>query len=328
LFPETHQVWAETEQRYGQRIRALSPEHRSVEAWVARHGIDGFRAAVEARQGCCSVRKVEPLRRALAQASAWITGLCAEQSADRAVTAYAALDPAYHLLKVNPLLDWTRERVLDFVRQHDIPYNRLHDRGFLSIGCAPCTRAVAAGEPERAGRWWWEQDEKKECGCIATMRLPPASSAGSRWQPQQIRNNAVHGVISAGRAGEAFAGAKNAPHRLSQLAQLEAESIYILREAIAESDNPVLLYSIGKDSAVLLHLALKAFHPGKPPFPLLHIDTTWKFREMIAFRDRRARELGLDLIVHTNAEGLARGINPVTHGPELHTDVMKTQALR
>jgi 3'-phosphoadenosine 5'-phosphosulfate sulfotransferase (PAPS reductase)/FAD synthetase len=96
-------------------------------------------------------------------------------------------------------------------------------------------------------------------------------------------------VISAGRADEAFAGAKNAPHRLSQLAQLEAESIYILREAIAESDNPVLLYSIGKDSAVLLHLALKAFHPGKPPFPLLHIDTTWKFREMIAFRDRRAR---------------------------------------
>jgi phosphoadenosine phosphosulfate reductase len=164
LFPETHQVWAETEQRYGQRIRALSPEHRSVEAWVARHGIDGFRAAVEARQGCCSVRKVEPLRRALAEASAWITGLRAEQSADRAVTAYAALDPAYHLLKVNPLLDWTRERVLDFVRQHDIPYNRLHDRGFLSIGCAPCTRAVAAGEPERAGRWWWEQDEKKECG--------------------------------------------------------------------------------------------------------------------------------------------------------------------
>ena len=138
----------------------------------------------------------------------------------------------------------------------------------------------------------------------------------------------MHGVISAGRADEAFAGAKNAPHRLSQLAQLEAESIYILREAIAESDNPVLLYSIGKDLAVLLHLALKAFHPGKPPFPLLHIDTTWKFREMIAFRDRRARELGLDLIVHTNAEGLARGINPITHGPELHTDVMKTQALR
>jgi sulfate adenylyltransferase subunit 2 len=116
--------------------------------------------------------------------------------------------------------------------------------------------------------------------------------------------------------------------RLTHLDRLEAESIHILREVVAEAENPVLLYSIGKDSSVLLHLAQKAFHPGKPPFPLLHVDTTWKFREMIAFRDRRTRELGLDLIVHINEEGLARGISPVTHGSELHTDVMKTQALR
>jgi len=115
---------------------------------------------------------------------------------------------------------------------------------------------------------------------------------------------------------------------LSHLDQLEAESIHILREAVAESDNPVLLYSIGKDSSVLLHLALKAFYPGKPPFPLLHIDTTWKFCEMIAFRDARARDLGLKLIVHTNRDGLARGINPIDSGSQLHTDVMKTQALR
>src|SRR6516225_3695413 len=114
----------------------------------------------------------------------------------------------------------------------------------------------------------------------------------------------------------------------THLAQLEAESIHIIREAVAESDNPVMLYSIGKDSSVLVHLALKAFYPAKPPFPLLHVDTTWKFREMIAFRDRRVRELGLDLIVHTNADGLKRGINPVASGSELHTDVMKTQALR
>jgi sulfate adenylyltransferase subunit 2 len=119
-----------------------------------------------------------------------------------------------------------------------------------------------------------------------------------------------------------------ARHPLKRLQELEAESIHIFREAVAESDNPVLLYSIGKDSSVLLHLALKSFYPGKPPFPLLHVDTTWKFREMIAFRDARAREHGLSLIVHTNQDGLARGINPITHGSELHTDVMKTQALR
>jgi sulfate adenylyltransferase subunit 2 len=116
--------------------------------------------------------------------------------------------------------------------------------------------------------------------------------------------------------------------QLTHLQQLEAEGIYIIREAVAECSDPVMLYSIGKDSAVLLHLALKAFAPGKLPFPLVHIDTTWKFRDMIAFRDQRARELGLKLIVHVNQDGLARGINPITHGSEIHTDIMKTQALR
>jgi sulfate adenylyltransferase subunit 2 len=116
--------------------------------------------------------------------------------------------------------------------------------------------------------------------------------------------------------------------RLTHLQRLEAESIHILREVVAESENPVLLYSIGKDSSVLLHLVQKAFYPAKPPFPLLHVDTTWKFRDMIAFRDQRAQELGLDLIVHVNEDGVARGINPLTHGSEVHTDIMKTQALR
>jgi sulfate adenylyltransferase subunit 2 len=115
---------------------------------------------------------------------------------------------------------------------------------------------------------------------------------------------------------------------LTHLQQLESESIHIIREAVSESDNPVMLYSIGKDSSVLLHLALKAFYPAPPPFPLLHIDTGWKFRDMIAFRDQRARELGVRLIVHTNQDGLARGISPLTHSSELYTDVMKTQALR
>jgi phosphoadenosine phosphosulfate reductase len=164
LFPETHGVWAATEQRYGRRIAAVFPEPSQVEAWVARHGIDGFRASIEARHGCCAARKVAPLGRALAGAEAWISGLRAEQSAERATTPYAAFDPARCLFKLNPLLDWTRERVVDFVRDHRIPYNPLHDRGFRSIGCAPCTRAIAPGEPERAGRWWWEQDGKKECG--------------------------------------------------------------------------------------------------------------------------------------------------------------------
>jgi sulfate adenylyltransferase subunit 2 len=115
---------------------------------------------------------------------------------------------------------------------------------------------------------------------------------------------------------------------LSHLDQLEAESIHIIREVAAECAKPVMLYSIGKDSAVMLHLARKAFHPGRLPFPLLHVDTTWKFRDMIAFRDRTARELKLDLLVHINQDGLDRGIGPISHGSALHTDVMKTEGLK
>jgi sulfate adenylyltransferase subunit 2 len=115
---------------------------------------------------------------------------------------------------------------------------------------------------------------------------------------------------------------------LTHLRRLEAESIHILREVAAEFRRPVMLYSIGKDSSVMLHLAMKAFYPGRPPFPLLHIDTTWKFHEMIEFRDREAARLGLDLIVHVNEEGLKRGISPIEHGSQVHTDVMKTEGLK
>jgi len=116
--------------------------------------------------------------------------------------------------------------------------------------------------------------------------------------------------------------------RLTHLERLEAESIDIMREAVSESEKPVMLYSIGKDSSVMLHLAMKAFHPSRPPFPLMHVDTTWKFREMIEFRDRTARTLGLNLLVHINPEALALGINPFTHGSAVHTDVWKTQGLK
>ena len=175
LFPETHAVWAETERRYGKRIRGFSPDHRRVEELVARDGIQGFRSSIAARHACCFVRKVEPLGRALAGATAWITGLRADQSEGRSKVKFVSFEEGRGIIKVNPLLDWSRPQVIDFVRLHRIPYNALHDRGFLSIGCAPCTRAVAPGEPERAGRWWWEQDQKKECG----LHLP---STGGKFK--------------------------------------------------------------------------------------------------------------------------------------------------
>jgi phosphoadenosine phosphosulfate reductase len=178
LFPETYDVWAETERRYSIRVLTFTPEHRAVEALIAGQGIDGFRSSVEARLDCCTVRKVVPLARALDGAAAWITGLRADQSADRAQVLPALFDEERRLIKVNPLFDWTRDRAREFVRAHDVPCNALHERGFLSIGCAPCTRAVMAGEPERAGRWWWEQSQKKECG----LHVAHATSASA---PQQ-----------------------------------------------------------------------------------------------------------------------------------------------
>jgi phosphoadenosine phosphosulfate reductase len=164
LFPQTHDVWMESERRYGIRIRSVYPQTAAVEALVAAQGVNGFFHSRDARVACCHVRKVEPLNRALAGAAAWITGIRAAQSEARRDVALVNVDWDRGILKFNPLFDWTREAVLNFTREHDVPVNALHAQGFASIGCAPCTRAVAPGENERAGRWWWEEDGKKECG--------------------------------------------------------------------------------------------------------------------------------------------------------------------
>jgi phosphoadenosine phosphosulfate reductase len=169
LFPETHEVWAETERRYGVRIASFAPAEDDVAGLIDRQGADGMRASLSARLDCCAVRKVVPLAQALDGAAGWITGIRADQSADRASFAAVSFDRQRHLIKANPLFDWSRDRAAAFVREHEVPYNKLHDRRYLSIGCAPCTRAVAPGEPERAGRWWWEQTDKKECGLHTTI---------------------------------------------------------------------------------------------------------------------------------------------------------------
>ncbi len=164
LFPETHAVWAATEERYGIRVRPFHPRPEPLATMIDDYGINGFYHATDARHACCGVRKLEPLGRALAGAAAWLTGLRADQSPNRQGFDFVAYDSGRRLLKVNPLLDWSREQVSAFVAAENVPVNALHAQGFLSIGCAPCTRAVAPGEPERAGRWWWEQDQARECG--------------------------------------------------------------------------------------------------------------------------------------------------------------------
>jgi phosphoadenosine phosphosulfate reductase len=185
LFPQTYEVWAQTERLYGRRIRAFYPDRESIEFLVARQGIDGFYASVEARRACCATRKIEPLRRALAGANAWITGLRLDQSQERTGTSFAAGDAEHRLIKASPLFDWTRDRVVAFVREHNVPYNILHDQGFASIGCAPCTRAIGAGESERAGRWWWERHEKKECGLHRHRGPARHASAGGEHSAEE-----------------------------------------------------------------------------------------------------------------------------------------------
>ena len=164
LFPSTYTVWDETEQKYGRRIRAVTPDAAALSELVADIGINGFYHSKDARLACCAVRKVEPLARALGGAAAWVTGLRADQSGERATVALEGWDEERGLIKFAPLFDWTRAEVTTFCEAKSVPVNSLHAEGFLSIGCQPCTRAVAPGEPERAGRWWWETESSAECG--------------------------------------------------------------------------------------------------------------------------------------------------------------------
>ncbi len=168
LFPESRDLWQRTEQRLGVSIATFAPTPEAVAALVERDGPDGFYDSVAKRRACCDTRKLEPLSRALDGAAAWITGLRMEQSPGRKGVSFAAVDAARGLLKINPLYDWTRAEVLAELAARDIPVSALEARGYRSVGCEPCTRAVRPNEPERAGRWWWEgAGSAKECGLHA-----------------------------------------------------------------------------------------------------------------------------------------------------------------
>ncbi len=165
LNEETYQCAEDLQRRLGVKIEWFFPKHQEVEALEREKGLFSFKQSVENRQECCHIRKVEPLKRALSDLDAWITGLRRDQNVTRTGTGKVEVDNVHGgIIKINPIVDWTWDQVQDYVRKHRLPYNHLFDRGFLSVGCAPCTRPVRAGEHPRAGRWWWEQAEHKECG--------------------------------------------------------------------------------------------------------------------------------------------------------------------
>jgi phosphoadenosine phosphosulfate reductase len=164
LFPETYYVWNRTMEMYEKPIHAYYPNNELLEQMVNAKGPSSFYESVENRKECCGIRKVEPLKRALAGNKCWITGIRADQSANRQFMDNIEWDEQNNLIKFHPIYNWTLDQVKAYIRENNIPYNTLHDKGFPSIGCAPCTRAVQPGEDFRAGRWWWEDQSKKECG--------------------------------------------------------------------------------------------------------------------------------------------------------------------
>ena len=175
LPEETHRLMRTFAERYSVEVRTYLPDSAALELHLRERGVDSFYQSVELRKRCCHLRKVEPLRRALAGKRSWITGLRREQAASRANVRPVGYDEEYGLYKFNPLTEWTNAQVWDYIRRNDVPYNSLHDRGYPSIGCAPCTRAITVGEDPRAGRWWWENEDAKECGLHERHRKPLAA---------------------------------------------------------------------------------------------------------------------------------------------------------
>lgn len=167
LPEETYTLMEEAAQKYGIKVRSYFPDYREVESMVNERGMNLFYSSKENRKLCCRIRKVEPLGRLLKNRKAWITGLRADQTANRSNLQIVETDPKRNIVKINPLIGWSSSDVWDYIRKNDVPYNSLHDRGYPSIGCQPCTRAISPGEDERAGRWWWE-DDNKECGLHVT----------------------------------------------------------------------------------------------------------------------------------------------------------------
>ncbi|MFT4204627.1 MAG: phosphoadenylyl-sulfate reductase [Chitinophagaceae bacterium] len=164
MFSETYYTWNQTNERYGAKVKAYYPQQEALENYVLGNGPNAFYESVELRKQCCYIRKVEPLSRALNGNSVWITGMRAEQSPDRKDLPQLEWDETNNIYKFHPLLHWSFDKVKRYITDYNVPYNPLHDKGFVSIGCQPCTRAIREGEDFRAGRWWWEDNSKKECG--------------------------------------------------------------------------------------------------------------------------------------------------------------------
>jgi sulfate adenylyltransferase subunit 2 len=306
LFPETMATWRAFEERFGVTIEVFDASD-AANPWTGP-------------EHCCSQAKVAALEHSLEGAEAWITGLRREHGPTRADTELIERDERRKLWKYNPLAHWTEKDLWRRIHERDLPYNPLHDQGYESIGCAPCTRPGAG----REGRW--AGTEKTECG----LHEPLAVASAAVAEPAQPATHAAPEATGAERASRAAVNGRALPAsrpQLSHLRALESEAIHVMREVAAEFERPVMLFSGGKDSIVLLRLAEKAFRPGAFPFPLMHVDTGHNFPEVIEFRDRRVAELGERLIVASVQDSIDKGRVVEETGPRASRNQLQTVTL-
>jgi sulfate adenylyltransferase subunit 2 len=306
LFEETMQTWKEFEERFGVSIEVFDASSPGAPWSGPEH--------------CCSAAKVAALERALDGAEGWITGIRREQGPTRAGAELIERDAARGLWKYNPLAYWTDKDIWRRIHERKLPYHPLHDQGYESIGCAPCTRPGAG----REGRW--AGMDKTECGLHEPLAVASAAIAEPARSDAQAAPEA-HGAEQASRAGSNGRARPASRPQLSHLRALESEAIHVMREVAAEFERPVMLFSGGKDSIVLLRLAEKAFRPGPFPFPLMHVDTGHNFPEVIEFRDRRVAELGERLVVASVQDSIDKGRVVEQTGPRASRNQLQTVTL-
>jgi sulfate adenylyltransferase subunit 2 len=329
LPPETYALIEEVRARYGIEVEVYWPEPGDVERLVRAHGPNLFYQSVPLRLACCEVRKVRPAQRVLRGLDAWITGLRRDQWRTRAAIEVVEADAEHGgIVKVNPLAHWTEAQVWDYVRAHDVPVHPLYALGYTSIGCAPCTRPVAAGEDARGALVVGDKYAQGVRDALHDRASRGAARPGGGVMSLRADDHGGAAVAERVMLGDGpGANAALGRRRLTHLDALEAEAVFILRETAAECARPVLLFSGGKDSAVLLRLAEKAFRPGRFPFPIMHIDTGHNFPEALAFRDRRVAELGERLIVRTVQDSIDRGRVVEERGPRASRNRLQTTTL-
>lgn len=285
LPAETYELWQKLLKKYSNlTITPYLPDIKKLEKFLLKNGPNAFYKDSELRKECCEIRKIYGLKNAIEFKKAWITGLRQAQSQAREKLELIEIDSFFeNKYKINPIANWSYKKVWNYSKKNNLIQNELYNKNYKSIGCAPCTRAIKTGEQERDGRWWWEQDDKKECGLHPEFFVKKQEKLDKKTIKIKIDS-------------------KN-------LDRLENESIFVIREAYKKLGKIGMLWSVGKDSGVILHLMRKAFL-GNAPIPLIHIDTSYKIPEMIKFRDYYAKKWNLDLIVHQNKDALKNGMNP------------------